>query len=98
MKIECTLEGTRLTVRPEGRLDTLTAPELKQALEESWEGATEIILDLAGVDFVSSAGIRIILMAHKHMADHGSLVIQNVRDSVAEVFELTGLTDTLNFA
>lgn len=98
MNIECKKEGTVLTVLPEGKIDTFTAPELKDALEKNWDGATELVLDLAGVHFVSSAGIRIILMAHKHMADHGEMVIKNVQDSVTEVFELTGLNNVLDFS
>lgn len=97
MKINSKKDGTVLTVTMEGSIDSLTAPDLEQELKTQWNGVTEVILDFAGVGFLSSAGIRVILWAHKQMSGQGKLVLKNVNEDVSEVFDLTGLSSVLNF-
>lgn len=94
MKIEKKTEGTELTVALEGRLDTTTAPELEKALAEDIANAQKLILDLEKLDYISSAGLRVLLSTHKKMGD-GKLIIRNVSELVMEVFEVTGFVDVL---
>ena len=95
MTIEKTLNGTELTVAVAGRLDTITAPELETSLRESYAGVSKLVLDFAALDYVSSAGLRVILQAHKTMNKQGEMVIRNVNESINEVFEVTGFIDIL---
>ena len=94
MKIEKKAEGTKLTVALEGRLDTNTAPDLEKALSEDIAKAEEMILDLEKLEYISSAGLRVLLSTHKKMCD-GKLIIRNVNELVMEVFEVTGFVDVL---
>ena len=96
MKIEPTRDNTTLTLALEGRLDTLTAPELEQFVNANLEGLTALIFDFAKLEYVSSAGLRVLLMAHKTMATKGSMKIINVSEIVREVFDVTGFSDILN--
>ena len=95
MTIEKTLNGTELTVAVAGRLDTITAPELETSLRESYVGVSKLILDFAALDYVSSAGLRVILQAQKTMNKQGEMVIRNVNEGINEVFEVTGFIDIL---
>jgi len=95
MTIEKTLNGTELTVAVTGRLDTITAPELETSLRESYAGVSKLVLDFAALDYVSSAGLRVILLAQKTMNKQGEMVIRNVNESINEVFEVTGFIDIL---
>ena len=89
-------EGGQLTVIIEGEIDTGTAPELMEYLKKEMPGTNDLILDFAGVDYISSAGLRVLLFAQKGMSDHGKLTVTNVNDEVMEVFELTCFTDIIN--
>ncbi len=93
MTIHKTLEGKKLTLALEGRLDTMTAPQLEQELEQCLDGLESLVFDFSQLEYISSAGLRVLLMAQKKMDDQGTMVIQNVNDSVMEVFELTGFAD-----
>lgn len=95
MEIIKTLEGTVLSVALEGRLDTLTAPELENDMKEALEGVTELKLDFRRLEYVSSAGLRVLLVLQKNMSKKGSMTIYNVNDQVAEVFDITGFADIL---
>ncbi|MBO4515256.1 MAG: STAS domain-containing protein [Lachnospiraceae bacterium] len=95
MKIEKKTEGTKLAVALQGRLDTMTAPELDKELQESIAGVTELVFDLAELEYVSSAGLRVLLSAQKVMNKQGSMVVKNVNEQIMEVFEVTGFTDIL---
>ncbi len=95
MTINKTQEGSKLTVALEGRLDTTTAPELEADLKESLNGVTELIMDLEKLDYISSAGLRVLLWAQKTMNQNGSMVVKNVSEVVNEVFEVTGFADIL---
>lgn len=93
MKIEKTLEGTTLNVALEGRLDTITAPELEKEMQKSLSGITELIFDFAELEYISSAGLRVLLSLLKQMKQQ--MVIRNVNDIIMEVFEVTGFSDIL---
>ena len=92
MKINHTFNGTSLTVSPEGRLDTVTAPALDAFLAENLAAAASLTFDLAGLDYISSAGLRTLLTAKKKMAGKDVRVI-NPNDIVREIFEVTGFAD-----
>ena len=95
MTIEKTLNGAELTVMVAGRLDTITAPELETSLRDSYAGVEKLVLDFEALDYVSSAGLRVILQAQKTMNKQGEMVIRNVNESINEVFEVTGFIDIL---
>lgn len=95
MTIEKKVNGSELSVTLTGRLDTTTAPELEAALKESMDGVENLILDFTGLEYLSSAGLRVLLAAQKTMNKQGSMVIRNVNDTIQEVFEITGFADIL---
>lgn len=95
MTIQKNLEGTTLTLAPEGRLDTTTAPQLEAEVKDSLEGVTALVLDLAGLEYISSAGLRVVLSAQKTMNKQGSMVVRNVNEYVMEILEVTGFADIL---
>lgn len=95
MDITKTTEGTSLTLMIEGRLDTTTAPQLESELRNSIDGIDELLLDFASLEYVSSAGLRVLLSAQKVMNRQGSMVIRNVSEDVMDVFEVTGFVDIL---
>ena len=79
-----------------GRLDTTTAPELEAALEDVFMEATALVMDLKGLEYISSAGLRVILKAQKEMDKREGLQLRQVPDSVMEVFDITGFSDFLD--
>ena len=87
--------GSRLTLRIQGRLDTTTAPQLEAELKESMDGITELNLDFEKLEYLSSAGLRVLLAAQKVMNKQGSMVIRHVNETIHEVFEVTGFIDIL---
>ena len=95
MKIRKEQNGGALDIAPEGRLDTTTAPELEAELK-NLEGVTELKFDLAGLEYISSAGLRVLLSAQKMMNKQGSMIILNTRPEIMDIFEITGFTDILN--
>lgn len=96
MTINKTAEASKLTISLEGRLDTGTAPQLEAELKSSLDGVTTLVLDFAGLEYISSAGLRVLLGAQKVMAKQGGMVIRNVNEVISEVFEVTGFVDILN--
>ena len=88
--------GTELTAAIEGRLDTLTAPELEERLEPELDGTKKLVLDLSALEYISSAGLRVLLAAAKTMEEQGEMTVRNVCRDVMDVFELTGFADFLN--
>lgn len=96
MKINKNLNGSSLNVALEGRLDTTTALELEQSLKESMDAATELTLDFAQLEYISSAGLRVLLSTHKAMSKKGGMKVVNVNEVVNEVFEVTGFADILD--
>ncbi len=95
MNIVKTKEETLLTIALEGRLDTTTAPLLDAELAESLEGISELVMDFAGLEYISSAGLRVLLSTQKIMNKQGSFKIRNVCSDIMEVFEITGFVDIL---
>ncbi len=95
MEIKKTLEGTKLTLAPLGRIDMLTSPELEAAVQ--LDGVETLVLDFAGVDYISSAGLRVLLGAQKKMAGK-SMTILNPKPVVKEVFDNTGFSSIFTFA
>ncbi len=95
MTIQKNLEGTTLTLTPKGRLDTTTAPQLEAEVKGSLEGVTALVLDLAELEYISSAGLRVVLSAQKVMNKQGSMVVRNINEYVMEVLEVTGFSDIL---
>ena len=93
MTIEKKLEGSTLTLALEGRLDTTTSPDLEEALAASLDGVTALVFDFARLDYLSSAGLRVLLSAQKRMNRQGSMKLVRVNDAVKEVFEITGFSD-----
>lgn len=91
MEIKSRLSDGELAVELIGRLDTSTAPELEKAL--TLDEVQKLDIDLAGIEYLSSAGLRVLLSAHKTMQKKGGLVLRNLRPIVKEVFDITGFTD-----
>ncbi len=85
----------KLSLLIEGRIDTKTAPELEQVVKTELEGVTELVLDLAETSYISSAGLRVMLMAQKQMNKQGTMVISGVSAEVKEIFDVTGFSDIL---
>jgi anti-sigma B factor antagonist len=95
MKIEKKLNEKTLVIELEGRLDTTTAPQLEAELKNSLDGVTELVFDLGALEYISSAGLRVLLSAYKTMRGQGSMKITNANELVKEVFEVTGFSDFL---
>ena len=96
MNISKTQNGSTLTVAVEGRLNTTTAPELEAELKATLDEATELVLDFENLEYISSAGLRVILSAQKVMAKKGGMKVIHVNESVMEIFEITGFSDILD--
>ena len=95
MTINKKQEGTTLESAVEGRLDTTTAPQLEAELKHSIEGITALTMDFANLEYISSAGLRVLLSAQKVMNKQGSMVVRHVNDTISEIFEVTGFVDIL---
>ena len=95
MTIEKNLNGTELNVKVVGRLDTTTAPQLEASLKESTAGIEKLVLDFAELEYLSSAGLRVLLAAQKLMNKQGEMIIKNVNETINEIFEVTGFIDIL---
>lgn len=95
MTINPTKNETSLNVALNGRLDTTTAPTLEAFLKDSLADITELTLDFAELEYISSAGLRVLLSTQKVMNKQGTMVIRNVNDDIAEIFDITGFCDIL---
>jgi len=95
MTIEKIAEGKKLTIALSGRLDTTTAPKLETELKQNISGVEELVLDLAALEYLSSAGLRVLLSAQKVMNRQGNMVVRNVNEIIMEIFEVTGFVDVL---
>lgn len=96
MNISTKIENTTLSIFLEGRLDTMTAPQLERILKKEINDITELIFDFAGIEYVSSAGLRVLLAAQKVMNRQGSMTIKHVNETVMDVFEVTGFSEILD--
>jgi anti-sigma B factor antagonist len=95
MTITKNMNGTALEIALEGRLDTMTAPELEAELNASLKDAESLVFDFSKLDYISSAGLRVLLSAHKVMAGKGGMKVTHVNEIVQEVFDVTGFADIL---
>ncbi|MBO5639199.1 MAG: STAS domain-containing protein [Oscillospiraceae bacterium] len=95
LNITKNLEDTKLTVYLEGRLDTTTAPQLEESMKESINNVTELIMDFEKLEYISSAGLRVLLSCQKIMSKQGSMKVIHVSDLIKEIFEVTGFIDIL---
>ena len=95
LTIEKNRQGAELTVALDGRLDTVSAPEFEAVVRNELAGVESLILEFKKLQYTSSAGLRVILLAQKAMNKQGQRTLKNVADSVMEVFEMTGLADLL---
>ena len=89
MTINQTQDGGKLTIALSGRLDTITAPELSAVLDTLSDDVTELVYDMKELDYMSSAGLRVMLLSLKKMSGKGKLTLKNVSDEIKEVFEIT---------
>ena len=96
MTVTTNIEGTKLTVAAEGKLGTTSAPELEKALKNNIDGITELVFDFEKLEYLASAGLRILLSAAKVMKKQGSMKIINVTAPVMEVFTFTGMADKMD--
>lgn len=95
MTIEKKTENGNITLFLTGRLDTTTAPELEKAVDSILDDAKELVFDMSCLEYISSAGLRVILKAQKAMNKKGSMKLTGVNDSIMEVFDITGFLDIL---
>lgn len=95
MQIEKKTENSVVTIALEGRLDTMTAPQLESEIQGKLDGVTELYFDFAKLSYISSAGLRVLLTAQKVMNKQGKMVIKNVCAEIKEIFEVTGFSDIL---
>ena len=95
MNISCNNNNGILNVALDGRLDTTTAPELEQAINNEGESLETLVLDFGGINYISSAGLRVLLGAQKKMNAQGSMELINVSEDVMDILEMTGFADIL---
>ena len=95
LTIQNTIEDGKAVFSLEGRLDTTTAPDLEQKLRASLDGVSALTLDLEKLEYISSAGLRVLLATQKLMSKKGEMKVKNVNEAVSEVFEVTGFSDIL---
>ena len=95
MNIKKTKNAALMNIALEGRLDTTTAPELEAELKTSLDGVTELVFDMEQLDYISSAGLRVLLSAQKVMMKQGEMKVIHVNETVMEIFEVTGFSDIL---
>ena len=96
LNIQKTLENGKALFTLEGRLDTTTAPELEKELRNSIDGVSALTLDFAALEYISSAGLRVLLAAQKIMNKQGEMKISHVNETIMEIFEVTGFSDILS--
>ena len=95
MTIEKTKNGSALTIALSGRLDTMTAPNLEAELGDALEDVEELMFDLEKLEYISSAGLRVLLSAQKTMNRQGSMKVLHPNEIIREIFEVTGFSDIL---
>ena len=95
MTIQKEANGDKLVLTLEGRLDTTTAPQLESVFKESLAGVAELVFDLKDLEYISSAGLRVLLAAQKAMNRQGTMVVRNAGEAIKEIFDVTGFCDIL---
>ena len=96
LNIEKKTNGTELSVVLTGRLDTTTAPELESVIKSSLDDVTTLNIDMEALEYISSAGLRVLLSAQKIMNKQGEMKVTHVNETIMEIFEVTGFSDILN--
>jgi anti-sigma B factor antagonist len=96
MTINKNQNGEALTVSLEGRLDTTTAPQLEAEFKHSLEGIKALTIDISALEYISSAGLRVLLSAQKVMNKQGEMTVKGANEAIMEIFEVTGFIDLLN--
>lgn len=96
MNIKKTQNGNKLTVALEGRLDTVSSPELEADLKNSLDGITDLVFDISELEYISSAGLRVLLSTQKIMNKQGEMSITGANEAIMEIFDVTGFVDILN--
>ena len=96
MNVTMNRNDNELIVELEGRLDTVAAPELEGQIEPALEGVEKLIIDLESLEYISSAGLRVMLTTMQTMEEQGEMIVRNVGPDVMEVFKLTGFAGILN--
>jgi anti-sigma B factor antagonist len=96
LDIKMNENGKELTVELKGELNVGTSPELEQALKGKLEEVDKLIFDLSGLEYISSAGLRVLLFAHQTVSKNGTMIIRNLTDEVKDIFEVTGFSDAMN--
>ena len=95
LNIEKTRENDKLTITLSGRLDSVTSPELEECLDHALEDVTDLTLDFEELEYISSAGLRVVLTTQKKMNRQGSMTVRRVNETIMEIFEVTGFVDIL---
>ena len=95
LNITKTIENGTASIAVEGRLDTVTAPRLEEAIKESLDGVTTMLLDFEKLEYISSAGLRVLLSAQKAMSRQGEMKILNICETIQDIFEVTGFSEIL---
>jgi anti-sigma B factor antagonist len=95
LNIQKEINGSDAVVKLEGRLDTTTAPQLENELKSFMESVTSLVFDFENLEYISSAGLRVLLTAQKFMSKQGSMKLIHVKDDVNEIFDVTGFSDIL---
>lgn len=96
LQIKKTVQNKTAILSPAGRLDTLTAPEMEEAIREATATCDALILDLSELEYISSAGLRVLLAAQKALSVRGKMTVRRANETISEIFEVTGFTDILN--
>ncbi len=96
MNINKNKNGDKLEIAVDGRLDTTTAPQLETEFKQSLDGVSDLVIDISGLEYISSAGLRVLLSAQKVMNKQGNMVVKGVNEAIMEIFEVTGFVDLLN--
>ena len=95
LNISKNVDGKKLEYLLEGRLDTTTSPQLQEDLEKSLDSVEELVLNFEKLEYISSAGLRVLLVAQKTMTKQGNMIVTNVNESIMEIFDVTGFSDIL---
>lgn len=95
MTINVNKDGEKLIIIPEGRIDTVTAPEFSKAIDDNIEGVKDLVIDLDKLEYISSAGLRVLLTTQKNMSKVGTMKLIHVGDVIMDVFNITGFVDIL---
>ncbi len=96
MEIIKNKNGNSLVLKPQGRLDTLSAPEFEKVFKENYAGVEDLEIDLSDLVYISSAGLRVLLSAQKIMNKQGKMTVRNANSDILDIFDVTGFTDLLN--